>query len=210
MVEVRVGGREWGDSLLSMHVSRVNWLPGDLSDCPLPTLWPFKTAKQHWFPVLLHQFTILPIQHTEVKLPLDTGGSSLPPTSNMTSMSFTCILPIFLIPINLVLNALLVRKTNGKNIECWTLRLLVPFFGREKWSQSQFQNSGFCQVSWKFQNSASGVWKFDLHHSPLVVPHKIVSMLLLHAMELRRSVLCWEANDPEAKIKESFQFLTLF
>ena len=114
MVEVRIGGREWGDSLLSMHVSRVNWLPGDLSDCPLPTLWPFKTAKQHWLPVLLHQFTILPIQHIKVKLPLDTGGSSLPPTSNMTSVSFTCILPIFLIPINLVLKALLVRRQMAK------------------------------------------------------------------------------------------------
>lgn len=42
MVEVRVAGGERGDSPLSMRVSRVNWLPGDLSACPLPALWPSK------------------------------------------------------------------------------------------------------------------------------------------------------------------------
>ena len=114
MVEVRVGGRERGDSLLLMHVSRVNWLPGDLSHCPLPALWHFKAAKQDWVPVLLHQFTVLLIQHINVKLPLDTGGSSLPATSNVTSVSSTRTLPIFLVPISLVLIALLVRKTDSK------------------------------------------------------------------------------------------------
>lgn len=67
--------------------------------------------------------------------------------------------------INLILDALLVRKTKTSKAKPYLFRCLFRWGGMESVSSSEFW---VLPVKYhKFQNSTSGVRKFDLHHSLL-------------------------------------------